>query len=343
MSRRRVFFLGAGASKAEGGLLTNELLLESLENPDVEQSFVSVVRRFLNELFRVPEGSLEKLPQFEELLTLVDVALLKHEEFSEYWDNTRLMKLREALVYCIARTLKLKLQSRPETPIPEYHRQFIQNIFGNSGNTNRSRIEYENSFISLNYDILLDYALMDLYSRWNIDYGIDFRNFHGPRQGRGIKLLKLHGSLNWAFCPVCNSMKLSLEGKIADRIITERIPCERDGATQRPLIIPPTWLKVYDNAHLTRIWLEAEHVLRNAEAVFFIGYSIPESDVHIRYLLKKSLYRRDTPPRIVVVTSAERRKKSAVELRSRYERFFGPTEIYPIGFEKFSSDVMKYI
>jgi hypothetical protein len=344
MPEKRVFLFGAGASKAEGGLLTSELLYESLETPGVALGFVSIVKRFLNELFRVPEGQSEKLPQFEELLTLVDVALLKNEEFSEYWNNMRLMELREALVYCIGRILKLKLQSQPENPIPEYHKQFIRSIFGESENTDRARTEpYENSFISLNYDILLDYALLELYPRWDIDYGNSFSNFHAPREGRGIKLLKLHGSLNWAFCPVCNSMKLSLHGKIADRIIAERIRCQQDQAVQRPLIIPPTWLKVYDNAYLTKIWLEAEHILRTAEAVFFIGYSLPESDVHVRYLLKKSLYRQGTYPRIVVITSKERRKKSAIELRSRYERFFGPIEIYHIGFEKFSSDVRKYV
>jgi hypothetical protein len=136
-------------------------------------------------------------------------------------------------------------------------------------------------------------------------------------------------------------MKLNLGGKIADRVITERILCERDGAVQRPLIIAPTWLKVYDNAHLLQIWLEAEHTLRKADAVFFIGYSLPESDVHVRYLLKKSLYRKDTNPRIVVVTSPNNKEGS--DLQRRYERFFGEIEYYPIGFETFSNDVREYL
>jgi len=341
MPDRLVFFFGAGASKAENAPLTSELLLEALKSPSGNQHFLSVIKRFLTELFKIErfdniEGT-EQLPKFEELLTLVDVALLKEEEFSEYWNRTRLFELREALVYCIAKILRIKLQPRERESTPHYHRRFIRNIFDSAIDIESDK----NSFISLNYDILLDYALLDLHPRWDVDYGIGFRNFEEPHHGNGIKLLKLHGSLNWMFCPVCNSVKLNLYGKIADRVITERIRCNADGAAQRPLIIPPTWLKVYENPHLIKIWLQAEHTLRNASAVFFIGYSLPESDIHVRYLLKKSLYRQDTYPRIVVITSPENKEGS--ELHLRYKRFFGVVEHYPIGFESFSADVGKYI
>jgi len=173
-----------------------------------------------------------------------------------------------------------------------------------------------------------------LYPEIDVNYGVDFRNIPKARRGQQVKLLKLHGSLNWAFCPVCNSLWLSLRGKIADRIVTERICCDRDHAVQQPLLIPPTWLKVYDNPHLVKIWLEAEHTLRKANTIFFIGYSLPESDFHVRYLLKKSLFRKNTYPRIVVVTSPNNTQGS--DLHKRYRRFFGPIEYYPIGFEEFS-------
>lgn len=342
MPRPTVFFFGAGASKAERGLLTSELLLESLKEPNVKSEFRSIIEQFLNDLFKVRSiediRSTSQLPSYEEILTLVDVALLKQEEFSYYWNRTKLLELREALVYCIAKILKIKLQPREEeNPTPQYHRLFVQNIL----NERRQIDPSDYSFISLNYDILLDYALIDLYPRWHVDYGISFRKFHEPHPDQGIKLLKLHGSLNWMFCPVCNTMKLNLKGKIADIVISEEIPCDLDDAAQRPVIIPPTWLKVYDNAYLVKIWLEAEHTLRRANEVFFIGYSLPESDIHVRYLLKKSLFRKDTPPRIVVITSP--RNKEGSDLHRRYERFFGVVEYHPVGFESFSSDVEKYI
>lgn len=341
MSERLVFFFGAGASKAENAPVTSDLLLEALKSPSVNQHFLSIIKRFLSEFFRIENvdniESKEQLPKFEELLTIVDVALLKQEELSEYWNRMKLFELREALVYCIARILRIKLQPRERESIPHYHRRFVESIFDDRINAESN----ENSFISLNYDILLDYALLNLHPNWDVDYGINFRNFTEPSHGHGIKLLKLHGSLNWMFCPVCNSMKLNLHGKIADRVITRNFPCEVDGATQRPLIIPPTWLKVYDNPHLIKIWLQAEHLLRKASAVFFIGYSLPESDIHVRYLLKKSLYRKNTYPRIIVITSP--RNEEGSELHLRYKRFFGEVEYHPVGFEAFSEDFRKYI
>jgi len=347
LSEHHVFFFGAGASKAEGGLLTSELLLEALKHPNVDQRYQLMIERFLNELFRTEKiddvDSIEQLPSFEELLTLVDVALLKQEEFSSYWNKARLFKLREALVYCVAWILKTKLQSSSSEPTPQYHKLFVENIFGNGTNIEANN----NSFISLNYDILLDSALMDLYPRWDVDYCINFRNFtttldwNKPRSAHEIKLLKLHGSLNWMLCPVCNSVRLNPGGKIADRIIADKTPCELDRAAQCPLLIPPTWLKVYDCVHLAKIWLEAEHILRNASRVFFIGYSLPESDFHVRYLLKKSLYRKRKAPKITIITSPRNQEGSKLHLR--YKRFFGQVGLYPVGFETFSMDAEKYV
>jgi len=339
MPEHRVFLFGAGASKAEGGLLTSELLFESLSHPGVPEEFTSIVKSFLKDVFRIKNisglHSVKEIPAFEELLTLVDVAIFKQEEFSASWNANNLRRLREALIYCMAKILRIKLSpGTGEEPRQAYHQQFVANIL------DEENAVRDSCFLSLNYDILLDNPILNRYPEIDIDYGVSFRNIYEPRPGIGIKLLKLHGSLNWAFCPVCNSIKLHREGKISDKIIAERIPCERDGATQHPLLIPPTWLKVYDNAHLVRIWLESEHVLRNADSVFFIGYSLSDSDFHIRYLLKKSLFRSNISPRVVVITSTKNKKGS--DLYLRYKRFFGHIEYHNIGFEKFSNSVKEY-
>ena len=338
MTEHNVFFFGAGASKAEGGLLTSELLFESLNDRRVPKEFTLIVKRFLKDLFRINDvtklKSEKEIPGFEELLTLVDVAILKQEELSRYWNADTLRRLREALVYCMARILKIKLRRLEGEPHLAYHQNFVTTIL------DQNKPDVHNSLVSLNYDILLDNPILARYPRIDIDYGVSFRNMHEPHQTRSMKLLKLHGSLNWAFCPVCNSIKLYREGKIADNIIAEKIPCDKDGAIQRPLLIPPTWLKVYDNAHLTKIWLESENVLRKASSVFFIGYSLPESDFHVRYLLKKSLFRSKNSPRVVVVTRPENAKGS--DLYLRYKRFFGRIEYENVGFEKFSVTADKY-
>lgn len=342
MSEYNTFVFGAGASISEGGLLTSDLLFNSLRNRRVNQEFVSIVKRFLKDLFGVTNidtvKSKKLLPSFEELLTIVDVALLKQEEFSSDWNTENLLELRRALVYCIARILKISIEGKVDDLLIRHHKRFVNSIF----DKNISKKVGKSSFISFNYDILLDSALLDLHPDWDVDYGIKIRNFADPRPDLGIKLLKLHGSLNWKFCPVCNCMELNYEGKIADKIIAENIHCEKDEAIQRPVIIPPTWLKVYDNAYLVKIWLEAEHVLRKSGKVFFIGYSLPESDFHIRYLLKKSLHRSgEKGPEIIIITHSENKEDSPLHLR--YQRFFGSVRLEPIGFETFAENPCRYL
>ena len=346
MSKRNVFLFGAGASKEEGGLLSSELLLKALNHPEVNSRYRYMIERFLKDIFRTAEISnetkIEQLPTFEEFLTLVDIALLKREEFSNYWTTKRLRELREALIYSIAWILKMELRPGP-TPRPQYHRNLVRNIFYNNRDLDPSNF----SFMSLNYDILLDNALLDLYPRWDVDYCLNLRNytidndFNKPRKGYEIKLLKLHGSLNWMFCPVCNSVRLNTGGKIADKIIERRIKCEVDHAIQRPLLIPPTWLKIYDSIHLSKIWFEAENLLRKADRVFFIGCSFAESDFHVRYLAIKSLYRKRQAPEIVVVTRETNVEGSELDLR--YKRNFGSIKLLPIGFGTFSEVVNEHL
>ncbi len=82
--KNQVFFFGAGASISEGGLPTSKLLFESLKNPRVDHRLVSSIIRFLKDLFSIENinglKSAKCLPSFEELLTIVDVAILKQEE-----------------------------------------------------------------------------------------------------------------------------------------------------------------------------------------------------------------------------------------------------------------------
>ncbi len=54
-------------------------------------------------------------------------------------------------------------------------------------------------------------------------------------------------------------------------------------------MIAPTHFKDYRNPHLAQVWYEAERVLREANKVIFIGYSLPDDDVEVVYLLKRSL------------------------------------------------------
>jgi hypothetical protein len=348
-----VFIFGAGASKAEKAPTTDELLFRSLSEIRSDNR-VENVKDFLSTFFYVDTEHLErsKIPTFEETLTMIDISLARQEDFSRNWNCTTLAETRDNLIYCIAKILDQTL-----TEGGALHKSFVTNLFSSTERTCKNT-----SFINLNYDILLDNALIDLYASkdWDLDYEIEFRNFvepvprsseeralitsmpgdwHRPRKDCSLFLLKPHGSLNWLYCPNCNSVKTTKKEKGVLRIWTQYEVCEKDRSIQKPLIVPPTWEKVYDNPHLTRIWLRASDVLRKASKVFFIGYSLPDSDTKLKYLFKRTLYEVNPPsrPSITVILKQDEQNEKT---KDRYKRLFGQAVNFSTaGFEDFATKV----
>jgi NAD-dependent SIR2 family protein deacetylase len=98
----------------------------------------------------------------------------------------------------MTRVISDQLDKQPQ----EYHRQLVQNLI-------RKEKLRETIIVSTNYDILIDNALTLHSHEFGLDYGIDFanatdRSYSQPEQS--IKLYKLHGSLNWLYCPTCNTI-----------------------------------------------------------------------------------------------------------------------------------------
>lgn len=343
-----VFFFGAGASKPEGGIITNQLLEESFKQPSPDEK-VDMVKKYLKDIYH-NDCTNSNLPTFEEVLGPIDIALQKQENMSAEWDIKKLMSLRDNLIYCICKILYKKLKNPNGC-----HNKFITNLLDmHPDRWNKC------SFISLNYDILLDNALTKLgdmdTSYIDLDYGIRFRNenhrqndildnseWYIPRE-KNVLLLKLHGSLNWIYCPTCNSIKITPKRKGIMDIYTKSEPCDsafcKNTSEQRPIVVPPTFTKAYDNPFLESIWLQAEHVLQSATRVYFIGYSMPEADIHIQYLLKKSLFRQEGDKTKIIIINPENKN---CDVHTRYKRLFGEVDYYPIGFERFAANLEDYL
>lgn len=323
-----VVFVGAGASIPEGAPGTNELLLEAYKVAPRDQKIQDILHFVQN--FYNWENDMETkvMPNFEEVLTFIDITINKHEELSGEYNENRLRDLRTELIYAVCSTLATKLECTPKRLQERFVNKFAETLEQDMTKIN---------FISLNYDIILDNVLMDFASKgFSVDYGLDFSNFgigwEKPTPP-SIGLYKLHGSLNWLFCPTCNSVEITPKEKGVMRIYTKAETCRTDQTLQRPLIVPPTWQKDYDNSHLRNVWLQAEHILRKANVIFFIGYSISESDTFVRYLLQKSLYRKGAKPEIYVI------EKGTGPVIERYKRLFGPVcNFYYSGFEQFVID-----
>lgn len=118
--------------------------------------------------------------------------------------------------------------------------------------------------------------------------------------------MKLHGSLNWARCqcgtivpwqlqeylekhPEQNPLGWPTDNKpsticleLGSRI-AEFAHCDKP-VSPEPMIVPPVWNKTHYHHTLAAVWRHAAQHLSEAQNIFVIGYSLPESDQFFRYL-----------------------------------------------------------
>ena len=117
-----------------------------------------------------------------------------------------------------------------------------------------------------------------------------------------------------------------------------------------PIIIPPTFYKEMTNPFIQEIFLKADKVLRNAKRVFICGYSFPDADLHIKYLLKRAEQFRGETPEIYVINNhsnkTDQKPENDNEEKQRICRFFkNKKKIHctDLSFEKFAKDGIKNI
>ena len=63
--------------------------------------------------------------------------------------------------------------------------------------------------------------------------------------------------------------------------------CLNCGEVTVPIIVPPTYFKNMSNVFLSTVWNKSERAIRDSDIIVFCGYSFPEADMHIKYLLKR--------------------------------------------------------
>ena len=88
-----------------------------------------------------------------------------------------------------------------------------------------------------------------------------------------------------------------------------------------PQIIPPTYAKLQDLKWLRCIWSNAFEALKSAKKIIFIGYSMPESDGHLRAMIQAAMAARTLPepPEVHVFDPTD-------QTLCRYSQLFQPLE-----------------
>ncbi|MCK9555098.1 SIR2 family protein [bacterium] len=329
MPQKTVFIFGAGASKADGVSTQAELLKGYFSN-NPQDSFSVALNGYFRDFFGIVNTMAEdnKWPSFEEALAMVEIAIDREHSFGPVYTANKLKEIRDGLIISMGRAIE---SCRVVTKT--IHKKFLSKLFWKG---HYCKEEY--SFVSFNYDILLDIALMemlcyDIYS----DYGIQFANskdnfdsplFHRwkPPGDKSVLILKPHGSLNWMQCASCNSIAISgsTKGQIFKTGLLHTIErCPIDNSPMQFVVEPPSYFKRYKNYYLQTTWIKLHETLVAADKIVFIGYSMPDADVMIKYAFKRACFGKNK--KIIVVDPEE-------TVTERYERVLGPIAFHKITF-----------
>ena len=247
--------------------------------------------------------------------------------------------VRKDLVYVILRTLEATLKRQSVTHQFLYNKggaraqgsftgdiyQFFVNAVARRWFPRPEGGIAQDSIISLNYDLLLEHAMegFPIAPLYELppDRTKEFAT-SGPGSVR-IRLLKLHGSANWAVCRPCGDKIYVLkpsEASVAGQGGTLKcMTC--GGSLNTRLIVPPTWNKEAYRPQLESVWKRAEQELASAQRILVIGYSMPQSDKFFQYLLALSLADNRVLDEVTVVNrNMEDGKKIAGLFKRHFER-----------------------
>ncbi|HCC52822.1 MAG TPA: hypothetical protein DEQ30_12860 [Porphyromonadaceae bacterium] len=249
----------------------------------------------------------------EDLFTFFDKMIIGHDHF-QFYPVTNIIDLHKALRTCITFLLSYHVAHI------RYDKDTFSGAFANAIFKMRlvsSQKDDNLSIITMNWDTLLDKELYHLSQNHNLGrsrvkvypdlcfYDHSYNqsdkrivSTHIKAKGhRNIKLLKLHGSINWLICPYCERVYVDYEDDIALNALSSDCSCSKckemlitpESPQMRSILITPTFLKDLNDLHLRNIWHNAFMDLTEANKIVFIGYSFPDADFEMRCLLKKAV------------------------------------------------------
>ncbi|MBN2058370.1 MAG: hypothetical protein JW782_06210 [Candidatus Saganbacteria bacterium] len=291
---KNVFILGAGTSVVAGAPLMSNFLdkarLLGLVNRSEDN--IDMVFRAIEELRVAHFKSYIDLDNIESVFGAIEMSrILKRFGVYSKEDIEKLSNATKRLiVLTLENSIKFEVSGSGAKPFVP-HADFVKMIVELGG---RGRMN-EVAVITFNYDILIDYACY--YQRVPIEYCLAEAQYVNS-----LKYLKLHGSLNWATCKKCGSIvpwhfsdffskyHFSIwpgETKSVHIDIGSKIGNMEHCAQKvsgEPFIVPPTWNKSEYHKFLSNVWSQAAKELSDAENIFIIGFSLPETDMFFKYL-----------------------------------------------------------
>jgi hypothetical protein len=295
---RSVVILGAGATRGAYKGITRARIL-----PPLNQDFFRVAERFTRVAGARQRQAFERLRRFleGEVQLRSTNPLTMEEMFNILFISKDLPRVfrrggpirspgfrREVkdFVSLVVALLRYVQQNPRHPHAIDHHLSLARALF--DGDT----------IVSLNYDTLIDNAL--LLTGWDpgTGYGFDARKqlrFAGASRStlppRDIALLKPHGSLNWFAPGDWKSLEQVLFSRSPALVLFSSVPRAYDLRSKQMIrfFVPPLYTKFFANDFWRRIWEQTFLDLVNAEALIVVGCSIVESDFHLRSILVRAL------------------------------------------------------
>lgn len=341
MADNIVYFLGAGCSKNFGYPLTGEIMPAILENlhkrnlfqleqkskSSVEKKQEADLLRFLELLYPGLKGQNLRtkkkwVPSITEVLSLVDhlcfYNIPPHPNLSE----EKLLHFRYLLNRAVAELLmdyqKMDYKPRERKLLKKFMAPIV-----------REKKKANISIITTNYDLSIDPEFEKVIADNRVDYGIAYRSMDDEgtiiRQPLNplFRYYKLHGSLNWLKCELCGQYYIHHDGTIAHQAFREELDDDNtcacnDHLKLKTVLVAPSLVRDIRDSNLLQIWKAAMEVIRTADRLIFIGYSLPGEDLAIKSVIMRGLNGRnkDKPLKIEVV-------QQGTAARQHYVNLFG--------------------
>jgi hypothetical protein len=354
---KTVYILGAGFSIPGGGPKQDEIMSEIWKLPDDGNTDLlkNEFKKFLRENLNVDETKVS----LEDIYTPIDRCLADGLAFKNITER-ELLSLRDKIDYLISLAIQNRLNNGPvlnRNYVPGFAKYLVEKSAIRAreaiGATDKKASkEYDPfSIISLNWDILLDNKLNDALKNKDgevtDDYGpfgvVDYCCYISSLRdddrrirtglwtlgcrGYNIKLLKLHGSMNWLQCPNCQQLFIGFDEKRNIVNFTHPQPCrhcqkQENESLLRGSLVMPTFLKDLSNFQVKLIWQNAGVELMEARRLVFVGYSLPSADFEFRQLLSRMVHK-DAK----IEAFLWDKSPTFVEEKIRYEKFFSHYDI----------------
>jgi hypothetical protein len=349
-SHKTVFILGAGATR---GAVPHVLVNRKRIRPPLNRDFFSILEtlakaniddhRISSRFYRLKKSIEHDFPSrgdwpvpMETAFSLLYISKDFPEIFSKASGRYRQPGSREEIEDFLRLTFSLLNAIGAGAAIDNLYSKLV------------SKLEPDDTLITLNYDTVLDGALLtqgwDPVNGYCLTGGPSKYIWHMNKPARtarlqAVKLLKLHGSLNWQVRGTYKDIHKVFEAK-PSRVMLASSPSSNESSGFIRQIIPPIYGKFFQHHHWQHLWHTAYESVLEADLIVVIGCSLIDTDFHLTGILSRAMKERKSRGKkfvtSILVDRLRIRKKWERLLKGRVQKKFGfPT------FAQFSAELAR--